>query len=82
MGHRLKRNGARLNTVVVLVEVGAIETLALQISPLALQISPLALQIQSLLINPMIFAPNIKYFINRVGAFNLNPLIPTLEIGR
>ena len=36
MGHRLKRNGARLNIVVVLVEVGAIETLALQISPLAL----------------------------------------------
>ena len=65
MGHRLKRNGARLNTVVVLVEVGVIETLALQISPLALQI-------QSPLINPMISAPNIKYFTNRVGAFNLN----------
>ena len=76
MGHRLKRNGARLNTVVVLVEVGVIETLALQISPLALQISPLALQIQNPLINPMIFAPNIKYFTNRVGASNLNPLNP------
>ena len=75
MGHRLKRNGARLNTVVVLVEVGVIETLALQISPLALQI-------QNPLINPMIFAPNIKYFTNRVGASNFNPLIPTLEIGR
>ena len=75
MGHRLKRNGARLNTVVVLVEVGVIETLALQISPLALQI-------QNPLINPMISALNIKYFINRVGAFNFNSLIPTLEIGR